>query len=109
LGPVVITLLFDEFVDGVHKSVGAMPSSVAQSGAVNGWEEDMNNRALLRTLIIGGGLLVSGVAFAQSTPRSVCCKEMGGRWEENRYTKEMRCYGVATNPYYACVAKRTGR
>ena len=54
-------------------------------------------------------LLAGGTtAFAQSTPRSVCCKDLNGRWEENRRTKEMRCYGVDSNRYYQCVAKRTG-
>ena len=46
-------------------------------------------------------------ALAQSTPRSVCCKELNGRWQENRRTKEMRCFGVNGNRYYQCVAKRT--
>ncbi|TMJ06240.1 MAG: hypothetical protein E6G97_00825 [Alphaproteobacteria bacterium] len=54
--------------------------------------------------------LLSGgsAALAQSTSRSVCCKELNGRWEENRRTNEMRCYGVDTNRYYSCVAKRSG-
>jgi hypothetical protein len=59
--------------------------------------------------IVTVALVSSGTAFAQSTPRSVCCKEMNGRWEENRRTKEMRCFGVDGNRYYQCVAKRTGR
>ncbi len=53
-------------------------------------------------------LLTSGMtADAQSTPRSECCKQLNGRWQENMRTKEMRCYGVNGNAYYACVAKRT--
>jgi hypothetical protein len=62
-------------------------------------------RSLLAIVIVLGS---SVPVLAQSTPRSVCCKEMHGRWEENRRTKEMRCFGVDTNRYYACVAKRTG-
>ena len=46
-------------------------------------------------------------AIAQSTPRSECCKQLNGRWEANRRTGEMRCFGVSSTPYYQCVAKRT--
>lgn len=59
--------------------------------------------------IIAGTLSGVTTVLAQSTPRSECCKQMNGRWEAARRTGEMRCFGVETNRYYQCVAKRTGR
>lgn len=59
--------------------------------------------AAAATALLGSG----GTAAAQSTPRAECCKQLNGRWQENPRTKEMRCYGVNSNAYYACVAKRT--
>jgi hypothetical protein len=63
-----------------------------------------------RTIAIVAGLLAAslpiGSIHAQSTPRSVCCSQMGGQWKANR-SGEMRCYGVASDPYYKCVAQRT--
>ena len=70
---------------------------------------DRRTRYYLWRIAVTTALLSNATAAsAQSTPRSVCCKELNGRWEENRRTKEMRCFGVSGNQYYACVAKRTG-
>ena len=68
----------------------------------------MRTSGVLFAAAVAALLSGASAASAQSTPRSVCCKELNGRWEENRRTKEMRCYGVNANSYYACVAKRTG-
>ena len=68
----------------------------------------MRMSGMLFVIAVGALMSAGQAALAQSTPRSVCCKELNGRWEENRRTKEMRCYGVSGNRYYACVAKRTG-
>jgi hypothetical protein len=46
-----------------------------------------------------------GSAYAQSTPRSVCCGQMGGQWKAVR-SGEMRCFGVDANAYYKCVEQR---
>jgi len=69
------------------------------------------------TIVVASGILLAGgasmlpatssAAFAQSTPRSVCCTQLNGRWEANRRTGEMRCFGVNTDQYYKCVASKT--
>jgi hypothetical protein len=73
--------------------------------------------ALFAGMVIAGALSIGGsdatlgvsTAAAQSTPRSVCCTQLRGRWEANRRTGEMRCFGVNTSEYYKCVAQKTGR
>jgi hypothetical protein len=65
--------------------------------------------ALMASLTGGAAVLMTTIsdASAQSTPRSVCCAQLNGRWEANRRTGEMRCFGVNTDQYYKCVASKT--
>jgi hypothetical protein len=53
---------------------------------------------------------VAAAQAEQATPRSVCCKQMGGRWVEGTSRAkagQMVCAGVAADPYYKCVASKT--
>ena len=61
---------------------------------------------ILAMIVAMMSLVTLDSASAQSTPRSVCCTQMGGRWQANRLG-EMRCFGVDTNAYYKCVEQRT--
>jgi hypothetical protein len=64
------------------------------------WETIMRMMLFLVSIALTS---FAGDAHAQ-TAREKCCKQMSGRWEANRRTGEMRCFGVASNPYYQCVA-----
>lgn len=61
--------------------------------------------AFIHIVVLLGSAVIAAEVRAQDSAREKCCKQMNGRWEANRQTGEMRCFGnVGADAYYRCVA-----
>ena len=100
--------------------VSALYSDAASGEHPARYQRGLEMKAAILTIAVAfaaalaggtGALLATATtASAQSTPRSVCCKQMGGRWAEGRSRAkagQMVCYGVSGDAYYKCVASKT--